>query len=113
MDVETAFLNSKVKGKVYVKLPPGQHSKSGKVYRVLRALYGLKDSPRQWYDHLHEFLTKRLKFKRSKIDYCLYFTKIENLLILILILIFVDDFLICCKDLTIIDKIKRCFCEKF
>ena len=46
MDVETAFLNSKVKGKVNVKLPPGQHSKSGKVYRVLRALYGLKDSPR-------------------------------------------------------------------
>nr|GEX15953.1 retrovirus-related Pol polyprotein from transposon TNT 1-94 [Tanacetum cinerariifolium] len=54
MDVETAFLNGKLKEKVYVCQPEGfvdpEHLTH--VYRLKKALYGLKHSPRAWHDTL-------------------------------------------------------------
>lgn len=46
MDVETAFLNGKITTEVYVNQPKGYEDGSSKVYKLLRALYGLRESPR-------------------------------------------------------------------
>ena len=54
MDVKIAFLNGPLKELVYVKQPPGfEHPNfPNHVYKLNKALYGLKKAPRAWYDHL-------------------------------------------------------------
>lgn len=110
MDVETAFLNGKVVSKVYVKQPIGYEIGTDKVYLLLKSLYGLKESPRAWYECFNEFLTS-LGFRRSKYDYCLYYKKNKDLPVYILL--FVDDLLICCRDYKIIDDIKSKLSDRF
>ena len=47
MDVKSAFLNGNLK-EVYVRQPPGYTiaGEEGKVYRLRKALYGLRQAPR-------------------------------------------------------------------
>nr|GEW91850.1 retrovirus-related Pol polyprotein from transposon TNT 1-94 [Tanacetum cinerariifolium] len=58
MDVKTAFLNGILKEEVYVGQPPGFVSKQypDHVYALDKALYGLEQAPRAWYDVLSKFL---------------------------------------------------------
>jgi hypothetical protein len=50
MDVKSAFLNDDLKEEVYVHQPPGFAipDKEGKVLRLRKALYGLRQAPRAW-----------------------------------------------------------------
>jgi hypothetical protein len=50
MDVKSAFLNGDLKEEVYVHQPPGFAipGKEGKVLRLCKALYGLRQAPRPW-----------------------------------------------------------------
>nr|GEW26828.1 retrotransposon protein, putative, unclassified [Tanacetum cinerariifolium] len=61
MDVKTAFLNGPLKEEVYVAQPDGfvDPDHPEKVYRLRKALYGLKKAPRAWYDELSTFLTSK------------------------------------------------------
>ena len=57
-DVSTAFLHASLKEEVYVAQPPG-HVKQGKetwVYRLKKAMYGLKNAPKAYSDHFMEVL---------------------------------------------------------
>ncbi|GJW74216.1 putative ribonuclease H-like domain-containing protein [Tanacetum coccineum] len=60
MDVKSAFLYGTIDEEVYVSQPPGfvdpDHPK--KVYKVVKALYGLHQAPRAWYATLSTFLEK-------------------------------------------------------
>jgi len=105
MDVETAFLNDRVKSEVFVRLPPGFDDNSGRVCKLEKALYGLRESPRAWYEVFDEFIQK-LGFQRSKNDYCLYFLLAQENEMIYLIL-FVDDLLLCGKNEKILEKIKK------
>jgi len=51
VDAMNAFLNSDLDEEVYIKYPPGMQ-KANKVLRLVKALYGLKRSPRLWYKEL-------------------------------------------------------------
>ena len=110
MDVESAFLNGKVKSEIYVKQSQGYDDNTGRVYKLEKALHGLCVSPRVWYECLDEYL-KDLGFKKCKIDYCLYSLKIKNEKIYLII--FVDDLLICSKNVELIKFIKKKLIEKF
>lgn len=92
MDVETAFLNGKISTEVYVNQPKGYEEGTDKVFKLRKSLYGLRESPRAWYECFHKTMTE-LNFKRSDYDYCLY-VKLENNVVTY-VLIFVDDLLIC------------------
>ncbi|GJZ16567.1 putative ribonuclease H-like domain-containing protein [Tanacetum coccineum] len=50
MDVKSAFLYGNITEEVYVKQPPGFEDPAhpNKVYRVVKALYGLHQAPRAW-----------------------------------------------------------------
>nr|GEV23296.1 retrovirus-related Pol polyprotein from transposon TNT 1-94 [Tanacetum cinerariifolium] len=76
MDVETTFLNGPLKEEVYVNQPDGfvdpHHPK--KVYRLKKALCGLKQAPRAWYDELSNFLVSK-GFSNGSIDPTLFITK--------------------------------------
>ncbi|GJT05916.1 putative ribonuclease H-like domain-containing protein [Tanacetum coccineum] len=67
MDVKSAFLYGTIDEEVYVSQPPGfvdpDHPK--KVYKVVKALYGLHQAPRAWYATISTFLEKH-GYKRVK-----------------------------------------------
>ncbi|GJV33760.1 putative ribonuclease H-like domain-containing protein, partial [Tanacetum coccineum] len=60
MDVKSAFLYGKIDEEVYVSQPPGflDPKYPKKVYKVVKALYGLHQAPRAWYATLSTFLLK-------------------------------------------------------
>ena len=59
MDVSSAFLNGDLKEETYMAQPegfaaPGQEHL---VCHLKKSIYGLKQSPRQWYKKLHSTFT--------------------------------------------------------
>lgn len=54
LDVKTAFLNGDLYDEVYVSQPEGfiVKWKEHMVYKVRKALYGLRHALRAWYDHI-------------------------------------------------------------
>ncbi|KAK7590538.1 hypothetical protein V9T40_002151 [Parthenolecanium corni] len=103
MDVEAAFLNGKVRGEVYVSQPKGYEIGNGKAYRLKKALYGLRGSPRAWYDCFHEFMIGQ-GFNCSDYDSCLYVKHISNGLLALIL--YVDDLLIFSQDESLVLELK-------
>nr|GEX06779.1 hypothetical protein [Tanacetum cinerariifolium] len=58
MDVKSAFLYGRIEEEVYVSQPPSfiDPQFPNKVYKVEKALYGLHQAPRAWYETLSTFL---------------------------------------------------------
>ncbi|GJY76756.1 putative ribonuclease H-like domain-containing protein [Tanacetum coccineum] len=58
MDVKSAFLYGKIEEEVYVCQPPGLEDPDfpDRVYKVEKALYGLHQAPRAWYETLSTYL---------------------------------------------------------
>src|SRR5581483_8939494 len=68
------------------------------------SLYGLKQSPRQWYKRFDSFVTGH-KLKRCTYDNCVYYKKCDDGS-MVYLLIYVDDMLIAAKDMKEIQVIK-------
>ncbi|KAJ9553894.1 hypothetical protein OSB04_017939 [Centaurea solstitialis] len=68
MDVKSSFLYSTIDEEVYVSQPPGFEDPKypDKVYKLRKALYGLHQAPRAWYDTLSPYLLEN-KFERDDI----------------------------------------------
>nr|GEU43585.1 putative ribonuclease H-like domain-containing protein [Tanacetum cinerariifolium] len=73
MDVKSAFIYGKIKEEVYVFQPLGFEDPDfpDKVYKVEKALYGLHQAPRAWYETLSTYLFDN-GFQRGKIDKTLF-----------------------------------------
>ncbi|GJU99019.1 putative ribonuclease H-like domain-containing protein [Tanacetum coccineum] len=69
----SAFLYGTIEEEVYVTQPPGFKDPDypDKVYKVVKALYGLHQAPRVWYEILANYLLEN-GFKRGKIDHTLF-----------------------------------------
>ncbi|GJX03741.1 putative ribonuclease H-like domain-containing protein [Tanacetum coccineum] len=76
MDVKSAFLYGTIEEEVYVTQPQGFKDPNHleKVYKVVKALYGLHQAPRAWYETLANYLLGN-GFKRGKIDQTLFIKK--------------------------------------
>ncbi|GKE90156.1 putative ribonuclease H-like domain-containing protein, partial [Tanacetum coccineum] len=73
MDVKSAFLYGKIEEEVYVCQPPRFEDPDfpDKVYKVEKALYGLHQAPRAWYETLSTYLLDN-GFQRGNIDKTLF-----------------------------------------
>ncbi|GKB81031.1 putative ribonuclease H-like domain-containing protein, partial [Tanacetum coccineum] len=73
MDVKGTFLYGKIEEEVYVCQPPGFEDPDfpDRVYKVEKALYGLHQAPRAWYETLSTYLLDN-GFQRGKIDKTLF-----------------------------------------
>nr|GEZ71825.1 retrovirus-related Pol polyprotein from transposon TNT 1-94 [Tanacetum cinerariifolium] len=76
MDVKSVFLYDTIEEEVYVCQPPGfdDLENPDKVYKVVKALYGLHQAPRAWYETLATYLLEN-GFQRRKIDQTLFIKK--------------------------------------
>ena len=90
MNVKSSFLNGYIMEEVYVKQPLRFENEnfSDHVYKLSKALYGLKKALRAWYDRLKNFLLDN-HFSMGKTDTTL-FVKHKNQDILV-VQIYVDD----------------------
>ncbi|CAN0299130.1 unnamed protein product [Ectocarpus fasciculatus] len=91
-DVKQAYIHAKLKEEVYMKLPPGCGSMSGKFAKLERALYGLKQSGREWGYEAADTLTEN-GFEQSRADPCI-FRKMVDGVVKMIIAIYVDDLLV-------------------
>ncbi|GJT69554.1 putative ribonuclease H-like domain-containing protein [Tanacetum coccineum] len=90
MDMKSAFLYGQVEEEVYVCQPLGFEDPNylDKVYKVVKALYGLHQAPRAWYETLAKYLLDN-GFHRGKIDQTLFIKKQNG--DTFLIQVYVDD----------------------
>ncbi|KAI3745001.1 hypothetical protein L1987_58101 [Smallanthus sonchifolius] len=90
LDVKSAFLYGKVKDEVYVCQPPGFEDplNPNMVFKLDKALYGLHQAPRAWYETLSTHLLAN-DFVRGKIDSTLFIKKSGG--DYLLVQIYVDD----------------------
>ncbi|KAG7547971.1 GAG-pre-integrase domain [Arabidopsis suecica] len=97
MDVKNAFLQGELEEEVYMKPPPGleDHNAPGKVFKLKKAIYGLKQSPRAWYHKLSTTLLDR-GFKKSEADNTLFTLPSKEGIVVILV--YVDDIIISGND---------------
>ncbi|GJU31790.1 putative ribonuclease H-like domain-containing protein [Tanacetum coccineum] len=104
MDVKSAFLYGKIDEVVYVSQPPGflDPKYPQKVYKVVKALYGLHQAPRASYATLSTFLLKN-GYRRGTIDKTLFIKKDNN--DIILVQVYVDD--------IIFWSTKKSWCDEF
>ncbi|GJQ97898.1 putative ribonuclease H-like domain-containing protein [Tanacetum coccineum] len=84
MDVKSAFLYGKIKEEVYVCQPPGFEDPDfpNRVYKVEKALYGLHQAPRAWYETLSTYLLDN-GFQRGKIDKTFFIRKDKGDILLV------------------------------
>ncbi|GKC02583.1 putative ribonuclease H-like domain-containing protein [Tanacetum coccineum] len=104
IDVKSAFLYGTIDEEVYVSQPPGfvdpDHPK--KVYKVVKALYGLHQAPRAWYATLSTFLEKH-GYRRGTIDKTLFIKKDKK--DIMLVQVYVDD--------IIFGSTRKSWCDEF
>nr|GEV08497.1 putative ribonuclease H-like domain-containing protein [Tanacetum cinerariifolium] len=84
IDVKTAFLYGTIEEEVYVFQPPRFEDPDypDKVYKVVKALYGLHQAHRAWYETLANYLLKN-GFQRGKIDQTLFIKKQNDDILLV------------------------------
>nr|GEV42560.1 hypothetical protein [Tanacetum cinerariifolium] len=112
MDVKTMFLNGNFREEVYVSQPDGfvDQDNPNHVYKLKKALYGVKQAPGAWYDMLSSFLISQYFFKGS-VDPILFIRRNGN--DLLLVQIYVDDIIFAASTLELCDLFANLMCSKF
>ena len=112
LDVKTAFLHGDLKEEVFVSQPEGFviKGKETKVYKLRKALYGLRQAPRAWNEKLNNVLHE-LNFKRCLKEPSLY--RKEEHGCLLIVAVYVDDLLVTGSNMDMIVGFKRDMATKF
>jgi Reverse transcriptase (RNA-dependent DNA polymerase) len=107
LDVKTTFLHGDLEEQIYMQQPEGYRisGKENHVCLLKKSLYGLKQSPKQWYMRFDAFM-KSIGFSRSQYDNCLYFKKLADGNYMYLLL-YVDDMLVAALNKEEIKKSER------
>ncbi|KAJ9551322.1 LOW QUALITY PROTEIN: hypothetical protein OSB04_015367 [Centaurea solstitialis] len=93
LDVKSAFLNGDLQEEVYVTQPDGFviAGKEHMVYKLKKALYGLRQAPRAWNIKLDKTL-KELGFQKCPQEQAVY--KSQNQKSLLIVGVYVDDLIV-------------------
>ncbi|GJV75423.1 putative ribonuclease H-like domain-containing protein [Tanacetum coccineum] len=112
MDVKSAFLYGTIEEEVYVCQPPGFEDPDypDKVYKVVKALYGLHQAPRAWYGTLAKYLLDN-GFQRGKIDQTLFIKKQKG--DILLVQVYVDDIIFGSTNKELCTEFEKLMHDKF
>ncbi|GJR90394.1 retrovirus-related pol polyprotein from transposon TNT 1-94 [Tanacetum coccineum] len=103
MDVHNAVLHGDLDEEVYMKPPLGFYGSCGKVCRLKKSLYGLRQAPRDWFSKLTTAL-KTFRFTQSYANYSLFSFKRNG--IELHVLVYVDDLIVAGNRSDAITKFK-------
>ncbi|CAB1105045.1 unnamed protein product [Ectocarpus sp. CCAP 1310/34] len=95
-DVKQAYTHATLDEEVFLKLPAGCGDKSHKIAKAERAIYGLKQSGRQWGYHAADTLVEN-GFEQCKADPCVFRKMVDEVVVMIIV-IYVDDILVAGSD---------------
>jgi len=106
MDVKTAFLQGNLKEEVYMEQPHGLEKKGeeAKVCKLKKSIYGLKQSPRAWYERL-EMELRSWGFKRFESDHSVFVR--GNGQDQVILAVYVDDLIISGPTFTRVNQVKE------
>lgn len=91
IDVESAFLNGQLNEEIYIAQPPGHDDGTGRVWKLSKSIYGLKQAAREWRLSLHKTL-KKAGFKACPTDPSVYV--LRSGAEFVLLAVHVDDMLL-------------------
>ena len=107
LDVKTAFLNGIIDEEIYMEIPQGtNHSKEMRkthVCKIERALYGLRISPKKWYERL-TLVLKSIGLKSNNDDPCLFIWRDKEFLLILLL--YVDDMILASNNVEKLEEVK-------
>ena len=108
IDFEAAYLFSPLTEELYLETPEGWNCSPGKILKLAKSLYGLKQAGRYWHLMIRDFLLEQ-GFVMCLSEHC-WFTKDNGDM---MVLIYVDDAIISAKNADdineLIKKIKMVF----
>jgi hypothetical protein len=112
LDIENAYLAGELKEEIYMS-PPDGIDLGGRVYKLQKSLYGLKQSARVWNKHLTDYLVSH-GFTKADQDHSVLVSgggiaDPEG----VIIPIYVDDMLIVSKSMKQINATKKILASKF
>lgn len=112
MDVVTAYIQGDLPDEIYMTQPSMFQEKSNcrKVCKLLRPIYGLKQSGREWHRKLRRKLDE-IGLQSSESEPCVFHGKLDK--VKVIIIVYVDDLLIFSKSLSTIAKIKSELSQSF
>ncbi|RVX22605.1 Retrovirus-related Pol polyprotein from transposon TNT 1-94 [Vitis vinifera] len=107
LDIKNAFLHGDLAEEVYMEQPPGfvAQGESGLVCRLRRSLYGLKQSPRTWFNRFSS-VVQEFGMLRSTADHSVFYHH-NSLGQCIYLVVYVDDIVITGSDQDDIQKLKQ------
>nr|GEW78110.1 uncharacterized mitochondrial protein AtMg00810-like [Tanacetum cinerariifolium] len=109
---KSAFLYGTIEEEVYVCQPPGFEDPDhpDKFYKVVKALYGLHQASRAWYETLVNYLLQN-GFQRGKIDQTLFIKRQKG--DILLVQIYVDDIIFGATNKDLCKSFKKLMKDKF
>lgn len=112
LDVKNAFLNGDLEEEVYMDSPPGFESQfNQKVCKLQKSLYGLKQSPRAWFERFAQFI-KKLGYSQCQSDHTM-FVKHSSEGKMVVLIVYVDDIVITGDDFSEINNLKESLAAEF
>jgi histone deacetylase 1/2 len=107
MDVSSAYLHADMPDEVYIHPPQGfteyTSDNTKLVWKLHKAVYGLKNAPSLWNQHLKSVLSE-FNLVASPVDPCLFFLKTSD--IFLAVLFHVDDLLLICSSVSYLTDFK-------
>ena len=111
LDIKNAFLNGDLDEEVYMTIPPGfEKSNKGQVCKLMKSLYGLKQSPRAWFDRFTTEI-KRQGYQQAQSDHTMFFYYGKGKRTILIV--YVDDIVITGEDPQEIERIKSEMAKSF
>ena len=113
LDVKNAFLNGDLEEEVYMDIPAGLETISNfnKVCRLRKSLYGLKQSPRAWFERFTK-VVKGYGFVQCQSDHTLFVKHFPEGKLAIII-VYVDDIILTGNHEEKIDLLKKLLTKEF
>ena len=86
LDIKNVFLHGDLVEKVYMDQPPGfvAQGKIGRVCRLQKSLYDLKQSSRAWFEKFNEVIEK-FSMQKSKSDHSVFYRNSQAGIILLVV----------------------------
>ncbi|KAJ7968090.1 Retrovirus-related Pol polyprotein from transposon TNT 1-94 [Quillaja saponaria] len=112
LDVKNAFLHGDLAEEVYMEIPLGFSCQKteGKVCKLKKSLYGLKQSPRAWFDRFQKAMIS-FGYQQSNADHTMFVKHCHGRITILII--YVDDIVVTGDNPAEVSKLKSHLAKEF